>query len=331
MSESQDRLMLPWTSDGKESLRFKSILVILFLVFFILSVWIPSISLPEKDRKTLEKLPPQLAKLVQKTKPLIPVKKVEPKKKEIKEIKEKVEKKVEPKKEKPKVKPKKQEPVKIRKPKPQTQVKAPEQKLKINAARKVAKKSGLLALQDDLADLRSTVDMSTLNRQVAPRRAKTIAAKATSGVGSQQILARSSGIKTDTLSAPAETVALAVIAGAELDATLDEQALARAEAEAASRIKYRSEKSINLIVERLKGSLISLYNRERRKDPFLEGLLVVEVVIEPSGSVSSCRVISSELNHERLEKKMVNRIYLTDFGAEDVVKTTKNIPLVFKF
>jgi len=327
MIESQDRLMLPWTSEGKESLRFKSILVILFLLLFILSVWIPSISLPKKDRKTLEKLPPQLAKLVKKMEAPKPVKKIEPKKKE---IKKEAEKKAEPKKEKPKVKPKKKEPIKIRKPKPQPKIKIPEQKRKVNAAREVAKKTGLLALQDDLADLRATVDIAALNKKAAPRKAKTIAAKATSGTNAQQILARSSGIQTDSLTAPAESVALTGLIGAELDETLDEQALAKAEAEAATRIKYRSEKSIHLIVERLKGSLITLYNRERRKDPFLEGLLVVEVVIEPSGSVSSCRVISSELNHETLEKKMVNRIYLTDFGAEDVEQTTKNIPFTFK-
>jgi len=327
MSGSQDRLMLPWTSEGKESLRFKSILVILFLLLFVLSVWIPSITLPEKDRKTLEKLPPQLAKLVKKVEAPKPVKKVEPKKKE---IKEKVEKKPEPKKDKPKVKPKKKDPVKIRKPRSQPKAKTPEQKRKVKAAREVAKKSGLLALQDDLADLRETVDMSALNKKVTPKKAKTIAAKATSGTDSKQVLARSSGIKTDTLTAPAETVALTALAGTQLDETIDEQALAKAEADEASRVKFRSEKSINLIVERLKGSLITLYNRERRKDPFLEGTLLVEVVIEPSGSVSSCRVISSELNHEVLEKKMVNRIYLTDFGPEEVEQTTKNIPFSFK-
>lgn len=328
MNQSQDRLMLPWTSEGKESLRFKAILVVFFVILFILSIWIPTISLPEKDRKTLEKLPPQLAKLVKKATLPKPVKKVEPKKPEEKVPEEKKE----PKKEKPKPKPKpkKQEPVKIRKPKPPAEVKVPEQKVKIKAAREVAKKSGLLALQDDLADLRSTVDVSALNKKAKPRAAKTIAAKASGGASSQQVYARSAGIETDTLSAPAETVALESVAGVILDETLDEQALAKAEAEAASRVKYRSEKSINLIVERLKGSLITLYNRERRKDPFLEGLLLVELVIEPNGTVSSCRVISSELNHEVLEKKMVNRIYLTDFGPEEVVQTTKNIPLVFK-
>ena len=328
MNNSQDRLMLPWTSEGKESLRFKSILVILFLVLFVLSIWIPTITLPKKDRKTLEKLPPQLAKLVKKQKIVKPVKKLEPKKKEIKE------KKPAPKKEKPKVKPKvkpkKPVPVKIRKPKPPAPVKNPEQKIKIKAAREVAKKSGLLALQDDLADLRTTVDVSALNKKLAPRRAKTIAATANGGSSSKDVLSRSSGIETKGLTAPAETVALAAVEGAVLEETLDERALAKAEAEAASRIKYRSEKSINLIVERLKGSLITLYNREKRKDPFLEGQLMVELVIEPSGSVSSCRIISSELNHAALEKKMVNRIYLTDFGPEDVVQTTMNIPFAFK-
>jgi len=328
--QSQDRLMLPWTSEGKESLRFKTILVILFVLLLVFSVWIPSISLPEKDRETLEKLPPQLAKFVKQKKELPkPIKKAEPKKKEQK----KVEKKLEPKKKpelKKKPKPKKPKQVKISKPKPQVKAKTPEQRRKIKAARDVAKKTGLLALQDDLADLRTAVDVSALSKKTKIRKAKTIAAKAT-GSDNQKVLARSSGIQTDELSAPAESVQLQARTSTELDETFDEQALAKAEAEAALRVNYRSEDSINLIVERLKGSLSALYKRERRKDPFLEGVLVLEVVIEPSGTVSSCKVVNSELNHKVLEQKIVNRVYLENFGPENVVQTTRNIPFNFHF
>lgn len=320
MAFSQDRLMLPWTAEQKESRQFLSILLVLLALFLVLAIWIPSVNLPEPDRETLEKLPPQLAKLVVK-KELPKPKPPEPPKKD--------EKKDEPKKEE---KPKDIEP-KPKAAKPKAVVapvkeKEPSEKA-IKKAREVAQKTGLLALQNDLAELQSAVDLSALKAPSKTSRSeKTIAAKATS-ISSSEALVSSGGISTDDLSAPAETVQLTSREITSLDETNDEQALALAEAEAAARAHIRSDDSVRLAIEGLKQVLYKLYNRELRKDPFLEGVVLFDVVIEPDGSVSSCEIVSSELNNSALEKKFVNRIRLYNFGAEDVNQLNKKISINF--
>ncbi len=326
MIVSQDRLNLPWTKEAGDNKRFGSILAVLIIVFLVLAVWIPSVTVPEKDRKTLEKLPPQLAKLVKKKEPPKPkpVKKEEPPKKNEEKPKEK---KVEPKpkvkeKLKPKVAPK---PKPIKKPKPQKKPVT----AKVKKAREVAKKSGLLALQSDLAELKTAVNVSNLKKKVRPSKQATIAAKA-GGLATSQVLKRSGGITTDDLAAPAETVKLSAREGETLNATEDEISLALAEQEAASGMILRSEENILLVIESLKSSFYKLYVRELRKDPFLEGVLMLEMTIEPNGEVSSCRVVSSELNSPKLENKIVKRMYLADFGVENVLQTTINIPLPFR-
>ena len=61
----------------------------------------------------------------------------------------------------------------------------------------------------------------------------------------------------------------------------------------------------------------------------MEGTLLLEVVIEPTGDVSYCRVVSSELNNSDFESKIVSRMYLADFGEANVLQTTINIPIPF--
>tara|TARA_R110001592_G_scaffold137324_1_gene355224 strand:- start:8779 stop:9750 length:972 start_codon:yes stop_codon:yes gene_type:complete len=320
MAVSQDRLSLPWSTERQENRRFTAILVLLFILLFVFSIWIPMITVPEKDRDALEKLPPQLAKLVKNKKEPKPIKKEEPKpllKAEPKPDIKKPEPKPEPKEKE--IKPKLEKP-KIVKDKDLTK--------EVKKARDVARNSGLLALQNDLSDLKSVVDVSTLKQNIAPRTERTIAAKANS-VATSDVLRRSSGIQSGSLSAPVEQVQLSSRDDARLTATDDEIALAKAEAEAANSVKSRNQENIRLTTESLKSSFNKLYLRELRKDPFLEGTLLLEVVIEPTGDVSYCRVVSSELNNSDFESKIVSRMYLADFGEANVLQTTINIPIPF--
>jgi len=318
---SQDRLSLPWTTEGKENRRFKAILCTFIVLLLILSVWIPSIILPEKDRKALEKLPPQLAKLVKKKPPPkkkpVPIKIEEPVKK--KEVKKKEPK---PKAEPKKVKPKKKAIPKLNKPKV---VKKPKLSKRVKKAREVAKKSGLLALKSNISDLKNAVNLSTLKNKVSARKEKTIAAKAR-GINSGDVLRRSAGIKTDHLTAPAETIKLAGREGLSLDATSDEVALALAEEQAALLVHKRNRDNLSLSFEELKKHVIKIYNRALRTDPFLEGVIVLELVIAPSGEVLSCKSVSSELNNPEVLSKIINRVLLHNFGAEDVDQETLRKP-----
>ena len=54
----------------------------------------------------------------------------------------------------------------------------------------------------------------------------------------------------------------------------------------------------------------------------LQGKMVLEFTIAPSGEVTACRVVSSELNDPELERKIVARVKLIRFAAKDVETMT---------
>jgi outer membrane biosynthesis protein TonB len=80
----------------------------------------------------------------------------------------------------------------------------------------------------------------------------------------------------------------------------------------------RSIEDIKLVFERNKGAIYAIYNRALRDDPALQGKVVLELKIAPSGAVEALRIVSSELKAEDLEKKLLARIRSFDFGAKDV-------------
>lgn len=92
----------------------------------------------------------------------------------------------------------------------------------------------------------------------------------------------------------------------------------------------RSLEEIQLVFDRNKSALISMYNRARRETPDMQGKMVVKLTIEPDGSVSACSLVSSELNNADLERKIVARILLFNFGAKAVPSFTyPNYPIIF--
>jgi outer membrane biosynthesis protein TonB len=91
----------------------------------------------------------------------------------------------------------------------------------------------------------------------------------------------------------------------------------------------RSLEDIKIVLERSKGSLYSIYNRALRDDGSLQGKVVVELKIAPTGEVVACRVISSELKTPELEAKILARIRTLDFGAKDVAEMVTTWPLDF--
>ncbi|VAW87997.1 hypothetical protein MNBD_GAMMA17-1199, partial [hydrothermal vent metagenome] len=75
--------------------------------------------------------------------------------------------------------------------------------------------------------------------------------------------------------------------------------------------------------------LFSIYNRERRTDPGLKGTIVLEIVIAPSGEVVEVRIVSSELNNSKLERRILSRIKQFNFGEKDVGTVTVSYPIEF--
>jgi outer membrane biosynthesis protein TonB len=92
----------------------------------------------------------------------------------------------------------------------------------------------------------------------------------------------------------------------------------------------RTDEEIQIVFDRYKAALYRLYNRELRNDPTLRGQLVVRLTIEPDGSVSLCRLESSDMNAPTLAQQVVERIRGFDFGAkEGIVAMTIIYPIDF--
>lgn len=94
-------------------------------------------------------------------------------------------------------------------------------------------------------------------------------------------------------------------------------------------VPKRTSESIQLVFDRNKAAFESMYQRALRQNPALQGAVVFELTILPSGRVTACRVISSELRDPELEAKLVSRILLLEFGAEEVPTIKVVNPLRF--
>ena len=91
----------------------------------------------------------------------------------------------------------------------------------------------------------------------------------------------------------------------------------------------RAREEVEIVFDRNKGALYALYGRALRDQPELQGKLVLEFTIAPTGEITMCRVVSSELNDPELEKKIVARVRLIKFKAADVEPLTVSKPIDF--
>ena len=295
--------VLPWAKVADEDKRYQKILGAV-LAFFLLSSLTVSfiVPVPKIDREKLEEIPPRLAKLILERKklPPPPPPKSTPK----------IEKKPEPKQEKPKPKPKPKA-----KPKP-SKVKVKKSPSKVKKAREKALKSGLLAMRDKLAALR---DPSAVNKLKQQKKLSTGGKKAKKS--ERKLLTKKATTGSGGITAGKVTYNAGGKLGSRSTTLVDNQILAAEQAEeaAAAATRERSLEEIKEIFDRNKGAIYALYNRALRKDPSLQGRVLLSLVIDPEGNVIECKVVSSDLNSTRLERRLVARIKLINFGSKDVL------------
>jgi hypothetical protein len=82
----------------------------------------------------------------------------------------------------------------------------------------------------------------------------------------------------------------------------------------------RTDEEIQIVFDRHKAALYRLYNRELRKNPTLQGQMVLRLRIEPDGSVSLCELQASDMKAPQLSAQVVARVGSFDFGAKDGVR-----------
>jgi periplasmic protein TonB len=91
----------------------------------------------------------------------------------------------------------------------------------------------------------------------------------------------------------------------------------------------RTEEEIQLVFDRNKGALYTIYLRELRQNPGAHGKIVVRLTIAPSGAVKTCTIVSSEFANPEFGQKIVSRVKLMDFGPKNVGDFTIDYPIVF--
>ncbi len=291
---------LPWSPALEEEKRFRLITGVTLAVFLAICIVVAWLDVPKPDRVEAERLPPRLAKLVLKEKPQPPP--------------------PPPKLEEPQPEPEKK--LDETKPAVKKEAAAPD----VQAAREKAAKTGLLAMQNELAALRQNSlsgvlagkPLTQAGDQNSGRRS-IITSTATGGSGGISVssLAREPG--QAQLAARETTVV-------ESQALQDEQ---KANPKRDGRKPGRSAEQIQLILDQNKGAIYALYHRALRANPALQGKVVLEITITPAGDVSECKVVSSELKDDDLVRKLVARIKLFQFGAKNVDSIVFTWPVDF--
>ncbi len=309
----------PWV-EHQEDRGFRWIVIIMLVLFLSAGVVLDAIKLPQIVQKNLIDVSPRLAKLIlekQKVKP--PAKEEKPKQKEKKEA------------EKKKQKPKQKEPEKKKEPPKKKEVKKED-------ARDIAKKSGLIAFSDELADLRESFNLDDtlkLPQQTAGKQEVIVATASDLLTASAQ--KSSGGIKTDTLNRTIKTSELAQRQTTRVESKIEADKTKFASASGTKKqagsgsgsASRRSADEIERVFQQNKGAIFNIYNRALRKNPSLEGKVVLELTISPGGQVIAVKVLSSELDDEKLERKLVLKIKKFKFSIANVSEITVTYPIDF--
>lgn len=91
----------------------------------------------------------------------------------------------------------------------------------------------------------------------------------------------------------------------------------------------RTDEEIQIVFDRHKSQLYRLYNLELRRDPTLQGKIILRLTIEPDGNVSMCMLHGSNMNAPDLATQVVERVKAFNFGAKVVPPVTIIYPIDF--
>jgi TonB family protein len=290
-----DRTLL-WDDLPGERLRKNIILLLLLLLSFIFIVLVERTQVPEKKEKE-DEVPERLARFIQERQQEEPPQPEEPEEEEEEKDEEKEEEEDEP--EEPEEEPETQEE-------------------KVEQARETAQKE-LEVFDKQLSGLRDMApdqqqDGDNLRRggaESAEVERDLITSRAGQGSGGVQTGSVSSGGGGGGTLEGGETT--------EVESTVAEKGQAASETRETREGKsQRTREQIRRVFDRYGGRMQSAYVRARRKNPALQGTVVLDLEIAPSGKVTDVSVKSSELNAPELEQKLLVIVQMMDFGKMDV-------------
>jgi protein TonB len=339
--------ILPWSNHGADERRFRRILARTLGVCLAIALVMPWLPVATPDRSRPPILPPPMAKLLlERPSPANPARPAAPPPAQIDGRKP----------EPPKLAPSTAEPVS--RPVPEARRPQPDKPPgELAEARRKAAGVGLLAMASELAEIRGAPVAVQLKQDLAagpgvgtgkgpgvgaglehgtPARAL-ITSNATRGSGGINTAAYSRDTGGGGLAGRATTLVEGVAGGGGGGGPGGGGSVAGGSGKGpggavqrgGSGKASRSIEEIRLVFERNKGAIYALYNRALREDPTLQGKIVLELRIAPSGAITELRLVSSELRAAELEGKLLARIRQFDFGARDVEVMTVTWPVDF--
>jgi TonB family protein len=210
-------------------------------------------------------------------------------------------------------------------------------------ARKKAAQAGLLPFVDELADLRDDFEVTPDKLQTpanstgtvdGPPRAErslvTSKAGAASGGINTAAVSKGFGYGAGNLDGHGTTQMQVPFGGSGGGSAMRGSGPADGVSRSGSgKRPSRSQEEIELVFDRNKSAIYALYNRALRDNPALMGKVVMQLTITPSGEVTDCRILSSELGDAELERKLVARVRMFRFEDKDVEAITTTKPIEF--
>ena len=305
---------LPWTLSYPEERRFRRMLGAALGLFVGFGIVIPFLPVTPPSRSVAPAVPERVLEFILEQPRPKPVPEPEPK---------------------VSVEPPAPQPVEL--PRPEAKAPAPtvEPTARTEPARDPRRKaaaSGLVAMADQLAGLRDlditkdvpaqTLDTradrrSSVDRSILTARPRTGSGGIVVGAASRGFGGGAAGLKSVSTAAVSSGIADAAAAAPE----------ARRSGSSAKAARTREE--VELVFDRNKSAIYALYSRALRENPALQGKVVLEVTIAPSGDVTDCRVVASDLGDAELERKLVARVKMFRFEERDVAVMTTTKPIEF--
>jgi outer membrane biosynthesis protein TonB len=294
--------VMPWEEEEEDRRRIRRLVLAAILWAILFGQLVSIYTLPLREPLQVAEVPERLVKLVERQRPKPPPPKP-------------------PEEKKPEKEPEKKQKTK-EKPKPsETQV-----------ARKKAEKTGVLAFKNTFEEIMNDPAAEKLGadarikdtgkQAVGDARRSLVVAKArqgSGGINTSAISRNVAGTGTRLSGVQFTRVESSVGDMKEADRPLSE-----------GPGPSRTDEEIQIVFDRYKATLYRIYNRELRKDPRLQGKMVLRLTIEPDGRVSLCKIESSDLASDLLKKEVVARVKRFNFGPKaDVPAITILYPIDF--
>lgn len=309
-------IAMPWMRGFEDDQRYRKALAGSLVSALLLGLIIPLIDLPITERDEHVEVPERFAKFIREERqPSLAVREVPP----------------EPDLEKPEPEPEVEpEPEEVDEPAEETAVAAAESKPE--STREKVNSKGILAFRENFSSLSASRPAARLGAEASlskegasevglPQRAM-VAAQGPESSGGINLAAISRDVGGGGAEL-SEGVELARVASAIDGGGPNDRPRSTGAASG------RTDEEIQIVFDRYKAALYRLYNRALRKDPTLRGQIVLRLTIEPDGTVSLCRVQTSDMGAPELAEQVVDSVSAFQFGEKDVPPVTILYPIDF--